>query len=107
MNQPRNRVALVGGNRRGLEILTLLGAKNIYDSILVVEPDRGALIYHLKDYGFAFSDSLRIELTPHLADLKSLIDLHLIIDASGNPNLHRDLYQLETGVEIVQDSVFH
>jgi len=106
MNPTKNPVVLVGGNQRGLEILSLLVEDGNYDSALIIEPDRGALVYHLQDFGFSFSDSFNIELSQKLSDLKSRTGLRQIVDASGNPSLHRDLYQLGTEAEISRDSVF-
>ena len=106
MNPKQNPVVLVGGNQRGLEILSLLIEDRCYDSALIIEPDRGALVYHLRDFGFSFSDSFKIELSQKLSDLKTRAGLRQIVDASGNPRIHRDLYQLGTQAEISKDSVF-
>ncbi|HEX9756967.1 MAG TPA: sensor domain-containing diguanylate cyclase [Nitrospiria bacterium] len=106
MNETRNCIALVGGNQRGLETLALLVEEGTHDSALIIEPDRGALVFHLKDYGFSFNESLHIELSQRISDLKGRTGVRQIIDASGNPNLHRDLYQLGAPVEISRDSVF-
>lgn len=96
-------IAIVGGNREGLETLAILANHERSNVVLLVEPDKNALIFRLGTYRVQFSDNLKITLSHNLLDLSSLKEIDLIVDASGNPNIHREIYSLNpSGAEVVR-----
>src|SRR6185312_6399938 len=94
MKEELIKVAVVGGNQEGLETVALLTADRQTQVMMVAEPNTSALAYHLRDFGFTFADHHHFKVTPDLQALTTFPELHLIIDASGDPKVHRDLQQL-------------
>jgi diguanylate cyclase (GGDEF)-like protein len=94
MKEEMIKVAVVGGNQEGLETVALLTTDHQTQVMMVAEPNPSALAYHLQDFGFAFADHHRFTVTQDLQALTTFPELHLIVDASGDPKVHRDLQQL-------------
>ena len=94
MKKEMIKVAVVGGNQEGLEAVALLTADHQTQVMILVEPNPAALAHHLQEFGFAFSNRHRFTLTQDLGVLTTFPELHLIVDASGDPKVHRDLRQL-------------
>lgn len=94
MSDEMIKVAVVGGSQEGLETVALLTADHQTQVMILVEPNPAALAHHLQDFGFAFSNRHRFTLTQDLGALTTFPELHLIVDASGDPKIYRDLRQL-------------
>jgi len=94
MREEMIKVAVVGGNQEGLETVALLTTDRQTQVMMVAEPNPAALAYHLQDFGFTFADHHRFTVTQDLQALTTFPELHLIVDASGDPKVHRDLQQL-------------
>lgn len=105
MSEGNLKVAIVGGGREGFEALSVLAAHKENDVVLLVEPDKNALVFRLRTYGMDFSDHLKITLSHRISDLSSFKAIDLIVDATGNPNLHRELCSLNlAGVQVMNSS---
>lgn len=105
MTEGRLNIAIVGGERKGLEVLSTLAGYKGNDVALIIEPDKNALVFRLGTYGMQFSDNLKIALSNRLSDISSLKAIDLIVDASGNPNIHREIYSLNfSGMEVMNAS---
>lgn len=94
MKEETIKVAVVGGNQEGLETVALLTTDRQTQVMMMAEPNPSALAYHLQDFGFTFADHHRFTVTQDLQALTTFPELHLIVDASGDPKVHRDLQQL-------------
>jgi diguanylate cyclase (GGDEF)-like protein len=94
MKEEMIKVAVVGGNQEGLETVALLTTDLQTQVMMVAEPNSSALAYHLKDFGFDFAERHRFMVTQDLQALTTFPELHLIVDASGDPKIHRELQQL-------------
>ncbi len=89
MTARRERIAVVGGGRTGLEILALLNADPETQIALLVDEDPSALAFHLQDRGYDFADGIGLILSHRLEDLVTSRDLDWVVDATGDPAIHR------------------
>jgi diguanylate cyclase (GGDEF)-like protein len=94
MKEEMIKVAVVGGSQEGLETVALLTTDHQTQVMMVAEPNSAALAHHLQDFGFTFADRHHFKVTQDLQALTTFPELHLIVDASGDPKVHRDLQQL-------------
>ncbi|MBI5197244.1 MAG: GAF domain-containing protein [Nitrospirae bacterium] len=89
------RIAVVGADREGLEILSMLVSQKDVNVLALVDPNEKALGFRLKDYGYAFEDSVGFKRRHRLKDLSHLKGLDLIIDASPGRKCRRDLIAMD------------
>ena len=89
MSARRERVAVAGGGKTGLEILALLNADPETQIVLLVDEDPAATAFHLQDHGFDFADGIGLSLSRQLEDLASSRDLDWVVDATGDPAAHQ------------------
>jgi hypothetical protein len=89
------RIAVAGAGREGLEVLTLLAHQKDVQVLALVDPDEKALGFHLKDYGYGFSDHLRLRLSRRFRDLSGFRKLDLIVDASPGHQYRKDLLEMD------------
>lgn len=88
------KVAIVGADREGLEILGILRKEKSLSVSMLLDPDKGALGFRLEEYGYAYSDDLHLRLSHRMRDIATFQDLGMVIDASPD-RYHKDLYDLD------------
>ncbi len=96
------RVAIVGANKEGLELLPILLRDESTRVDLIVDPNREAMAFKLEELGYRFSSRYGIRLSSDLKDLERLKDIDVIVNASGDPSIssHLSAYR-SRGVEIL------
>lgn len=88
------KVALVGGNEEGLLTLASFTQDPSTEVVMLVDQDQKALAFRLHEYGFTFEKIFTFSLTADVAALKTIPDVDLIVDASGDARMHESLYRL-------------
>ena len=86
-------VAIVGANKEGLSLLPLLLKDKGTKVKLIVDDNKDAMAFKLKELGYKFADKYGITLSSELADLERLEDVDVIINASQDPALSTFLYK--------------
>ncbi|HET6370389.1 MAG TPA: hypothetical protein VFG95_04290, partial [Nitrospiria bacterium] len=77
------KVALVGGDRQGLELLSLLVRDSLTEVKLLVDPSPSALLFRFKEYGVDLADGGRCKLSQKVEDISLFDDLSVVIDLKG------------------------
>ena len=96
------RVAIVGANKEGLELLPILLRDESTRVDLIVDPNREAMAFKLEELGYRFSSRYGIRLSSDLKDLERLKDIDVIVNASGDPSISSHLSSYRSrGVEIL------
>lgn len=93
MIERKRKIGIVGAGPEGLEILGLLYRDKTLELSFMVDPNRDALGFSLKDYGFAFSENLNLRLSNSLTEIPQ--DLDLIIDTSSDPKIRKELHSMD------------
>jgi len=93
MIERKRKVGIVGAGPQGLEILGLLYRDKGIEPSFMVDPNKDALGFSLRDYGFTFSEDLNLHLSNNLTEIPQ--DLDLIIDTSSDPKIRQELYSME------------
>lgn len=88
------KIAIVGAEREGLEILSILRQEKSLSVSMLLDPEKRALGFRLEEYGYTYSDDLRLRLTHRMRDLAAFQDLSMVIDAYPD-RYHKDLYDLD------------
>ncbi len=88
------KVALVGGNEEGLLTLASFTQDSSTEVVMLVDQDQKALAFRLHEYGFTFEKIFTFSLTADITALKTIPDIDLIVDASGDARMHESLYRL-------------
>lgn len=90
----RIKVALVGGNEEGLLTLASLVRDPDIEVLMLIDRDEKALAFRLHEYGFTFDKIFSFTVGSEISDLKRSPEIDLIIDATGDPKIHQELYLL-------------
>lgn len=93
MVERKRKIGVIGAGPEGMEILGLLHRDKALELSFLMDPDMDSLGLSLKDYGFVFSEDLNINLSDSLTELPR--DLDLIINASSDPKIRRELKAIE------------
>lgn len=88
-------IAIIGANREGLSLLpTLLQDKTIKIE-MIADNNKNALLFKLDELGYRLTESLYVQLTSNLDDIKKLEKLDIIINASEDNGIQAFLQQSE------------
>lgn len=88
-------IAIIGANREGLSLLpTLLQDKTIKIET-IADNNKNALLFKLDELGYRLAESLYVQLTSNLDDIKKLEKLDIIINASEDNSIQAFLQQSE------------
>lgn len=93
MVERKRKIGVIGAGPEGMEVIGLLQRDKTLELSFLMDAKREILQFSLRDYGFAFSEGFR----PHISDTLTELppDLELIIDASSDPKIHRELKSME------------
>jgi GAF domain-containing protein len=104
MTEERTKIAIIGGDYSGLELMALIKNEPL-DSFKVaalIDPNENALLFKLTDYGYEFVDPPRAIFSQDLRTLEKIDGLSLIIDTTDNKEIHNALYKLQIpGIKIL------
>ena len=97
MEEEKIKVAIIGGDYPGLELMALIKKlpSPSFEVAAVIDPNEDALLFHLADYGYQFADPPEAIFSSDLRTLEKIEGLSLIIDTTGNKDIHQALYNLD------------
>ena len=91
--QEKLNIAIVGADREGLELLKILAKDEDIRVRALIDPDKNALAFRLKEYGYTLAEELQIYLSSRLRDLTTFNDLHIVIDTVPH-KYHSKIYDI-------------
>jgi len=103
-NGKKLKVAIVGADREGLELLKILSKDEDTQVQALIDPHRDALAFRLKEYGYTLAEDLRIYLSSRLRDLTTFSDLDIIVDTIPH-KYHGRIYDLRSYPTEVMDGL--
>lgn len=74
-------IAIIGANKEGLKLLPILLQDKRGRVRLIVDNNRDAMLFKLKELGYKLSDDLDIKVSNDIEDIKRIDDLDVIINA--------------------------
>jgi putative methionine-R-sulfoxide reductase with GAF domain len=77
----KKKIAIIGANKEGLKLLPVILADERSQVCLIVDPNREAMLFKLKELGYRLVPGLDIETSYTLDDLKRIDGLSVIVDA--------------------------
>ncbi len=89
----RIKVALIGAEREGLEILSLMRKDSDLSIMMLVDPDKSALGFRLAEYGYKYASNLDLGFSHRFQTLSSIQNLRFIIDTAPE-KYHKDIYSI-------------
>lgn len=89
----KKKIGIIGAGPEGMEILGLLQRDKSLEVSYLMDPNIEQLRSSLQDYGFSFSEDLDLILSNNLTKLPGELDL--IIDASSDPKIRKELKSME------------
>jgi diguanylate cyclase (GGDEF)-like protein len=96
------RIAIVGGNKEGLSLLPILDRQKDIRVVLIVDPNKDALVFKLNELGFRLAQKYHIKISSDLHDLFTQEGLNVIVDASSDPKVRTFLAKKEfTSIEVI------
>ncbi len=81
MADKRKKVAIIGANKEGLKLLPVVLGDDRSCVCLVVDPNREAMLFKLKELGYRLAPGLDIKTSHNLDDLKRIDGLDIIVNA--------------------------
>lgn len=88
-------LVIIGANREGLSLLPLLLRDKTLKIEMIADNNKDALLFKLNELGYKLAEPLYIRLTSNLEDIKNILNLDIIINASEDTATHAFLQQAE------------
>lgn len=88
-------IAIIGANREGLSLLPVLLQDKTIKIEMIADNNKNALLFKLDELGYRLAESLYVQLTSNLDDIKKLEKLDIIINASEDNSIQAFLQQSE------------
>lgn len=88
-------IAIIGANREGLSLLPILLQDKTIKIEMIADNNKNALLFKLDELGYRLAESLYVQLTSNLDDIKKLEKLDIIINASEDNSIQAFLQQSE------------
>lgn len=81
MDKGIKNIAVIGANKEGLSLLPILLKDKQSRVCLIVDPNKDAMLFKLKELGYRLSPHIGIPASTDLNDVKKIQNLHIIINA--------------------------
>ncbi|HBR18448.1 MAG: hypothetical protein A3G39_04960 [Deltaproteobacteria bacterium RIFCSPLOWO2_12_FULL_43_16] len=88
-------IAIIGANREGLSLLPTLLRDKTLKIEMIADNNKNALLFKLDELGYKLAESLYMQMTSNLDDIKKLEKLDIIINASEDNSIQAFLQQSE------------
>lgn len=95
------RIAVIGGGPHGLETLALAVRQARTQVVLVFDPDPGALVFRLADYGYEFADAPRMTLAHTVDAVRGAMPLDLVVDATSVRSIRRAIAHVAPELDVI------
>ncbi|HET8761426.1 MAG TPA: GAF domain-containing protein, partial [Nitrospiria bacterium] len=97
------RIAVIGGGPHGLETLAHAVRQAGTQVAVVCDPDPGALVFRLADYGYEFAEGPRMTLAHTVEAIRAAMPLDLAVDATPVRSIRRAIAQVVPELDVIGD----
>ncbi|MFZ5863671.1 MAG: diguanylate cyclase domain-containing protein [Nitrospirota bacterium] len=95
------RIAIIGGGHHGLETLAHAARQNRTHIALVFDPDPGALIFHLADFDYEFTDGRRPAVAHAIESVRAAMPLDLVVDAASLRSIRKAVSHVAPELDVI------
>ncbi|MBI5235697.1 MAG: GAF domain-containing protein [Deltaproteobacteria bacterium] len=81
MDKGIKNIAIIGANKEGLSLLPILLKDKQSRVCLIVDPNKDAMLFKLKELGYRLSPQIGIPASTDINDVRKIQNLHIVINA--------------------------